>query len=148
MTKKCTKLENWYTPGPLLSSHPPRIKRSFSKVPNFCAFKCFIRNLYLTASSIKRPRPPAAVCCCKFIIYCFFYSTSITRSANCLFKKNGGRAHRRSTLTVCSVSRLPEPYPIYLKGKRRFRVVTTPRLTTANISECAFYIFACVHLHM
>ena len=72
-----------------------------------------------------------------------------------------GHVHRRSTLTVCPVSRIPGCCRIYVKGIRLVLAAATPHLTTANSSECAnrgiwcfvttifaFYISTCVHLHV
>ena len=50
------------TVGPLFSSHFPR-SRIFC---HYCS-----QNLYSTATSIKRPRPP--LCCCKVIFYLMLF---------------------------------------------------------------------------
>lgn len=111
------------------TKRPPSIKRPFFKVPNFMSLNCCIQ------------WPPLLSGRGQVIIYCFqqiiFSSELMTGKRHYEEEPCRGHVHRRSTLTVCPVSRLPGCCRIYVKGKRLFLVAATPRLTTANSSECA-----------
>ena len=79
-----------------------------------------------------------------------FSSKMVTRKRLYEQEPCRGHSHRRSTLTVCPILRLPGPCLVIWKGDF-FVFVTTPRLTTANSSKCenrGHLMFCILYLHM